>query len=162
MIAMYKDWIKKYPILSIEDGLAENDWAGWQKLTKEMGKDLQLVGDDAFVTNPKIISKAIADKVGNASLIKVNQIGTLTEALESISLSKDAGYGTVMSHRSGETPDDFIGDLAVGVSSGQIKTGAPCRGERIAKYNEMMRIEEQLGDKATFAGRAAFARRPKP
>jgi enolase len=162
MIALYKDWIKKYPILSIEDGLAENDWAGWQKLTKELGKELQLVGDDAFVTNPKIITKAIADKVGNAALIKVNQIGTLTEALEAVSLSKSAGYGTVMSHRSGETPDDFIADLAVGVSSGQIKTGAPCRGERIAKYNEMMRIEEQLGDKASFAGKAAFDRRPKP
>jgi enolase len=162
MIKMYEDWIKKYPILSIEDGLAENDWAGWQKQTAQMGDRLQLVGDDAFVTNPKIIRKAINDKVGNASLIKVNQIGTLTEALNAVALSKNAGYGTVMSHRSGETPDDFIGDLAVAVSSGQIKTGAPCRGERIAKYNEMMRIEEELGDAAHYAGAAAFKRRPKP
>ncbi len=162
MIKMYTEWMKKYPILSIEDGLGEQDWAGWAKQTAVMGDKLQIVGDDAFVTNPKIIAKAIEDKVGNASLIKVNQIGTLTEALNAVALSKAAGYGVVLSHRSGETPDDFIGDLAVAVGSGQIKTGAPARGERIAKYNEMMRIEEALGDKAVYAGAKAFARRPKP
>ena len=162
MIKMYTEWMKKYPILSIEDGLGEQDWAGWAKQTAVMGDKLQIVGDDAFVTNPKIIQKAIDEKVGNASLIKVNQIGTLTEALNAVALSKAAGYGVVLSHRSGETPDDFIGDLAVAVGSGQIKTGAPARGERIAKYNEMMRIEEALGDKAVYAGAKAFARRPKP
>ena len=162
MIAMYTEWMKKYPILSIEDGLGEQDWDGWKKQRVLMGDKLQIVGDDAFVTNPKIIAKAIEDKVGNASLIKVNQIGTLTEALNAVALSKAAGYGVVLSHRSGETPDDFVGDLAVAVESGQIKTGAPARGERVAKYNEMMRIEEALGDKATFAGAKAFARRPQP
>jgi enolase len=162
MIKMYAEWMKKYPILSIEDGLGEQDWEGWKTQRAAMGKELQIVGDDAFVTNPKIIQKAIDDKVGNASLIKVNQIGTLTEAFNAIALSKKAGYGVVMSHRSGETPDDFIGDLAVAAEAGQIKTGAPARGERIAKYNEMMRIEEELGDKAVYAGRKAFARRPQP
>ncbi|MEZ0222942.1 MAG: phosphopyruvate hydratase [Alphaproteobacteria bacterium] len=162
MIAMYTEWMKKYPILSIEDGLGEQDWDGWIKQRAVMGDKLQIVGDDAFVTNPKIIAKAIEDKVGNASLIKVNQIGTLTEALNAVALSKAAGYGVVLSHRSGETPDDFIGDLAVAVEAGQIKTGAPARGERVAKYNEMMRIEEALGDKATYAGAKAFARRPQP
>ncbi|TAL35934.1 MAG: phosphopyruvate hydratase [Alphaproteobacteria bacterium] len=162
MIAMYTEWMKKYPILSIEDGLGEQDWEGWKKQRVLMGDKLQIVGDDAFVTNPKIIAKAIEDKVGNASLIKVNQIGTLTEALNAVAMSKAAGYGVVLSHRSGETPDDFIGDLAVAVEAGQIKTGAPARGERVAKYNEMMRIEEALGDKATYAGAKAFARRPQP
>ncbi|MEZ0260013.1 MAG: phosphopyruvate hydratase [Alphaproteobacteria bacterium] len=162
MIEMYTEWMKKYPILSIEDGLGEQDWAGWVTQTAEMGVKLQIVGDDAFVTNPKIIQKAIDDKVGNASLIKVNQIGTLTEAFNAIALSKKAGYGVVMSHRSGETPDDFIGDMAVAAEAGQIKTGAPARGERVAKYNEMMRIEEALGDKAVYAGAKAFKRRPQP
>ena len=162
MIKMYADLMKKYPILSIEDGLAEGDWAGWQKQTAQMGAGLQIVGDDAFVTNPRIIRQAIDDKVGNASLIKVNQIGTLTEAMNAVALSKSSGYGVVLSHRSGETPDDFIGDLAVALEAGQIKTGAPARGERVAKYNEMMRIEEALGSRATYAGAKAFTRRPAP
>jgi enolase len=156
MIALYTQWLKAYPIRSLEDGLAEDDWNGWKEITAELGSQVQLVGDDIFCTNPKIIRQAIQEKVGNASLIKLNQIGTLTETLEAIRISRDAGYGTVLSHRSGETPDDFIGDLAVGVSIGQIKTGAPCRGERVAKYNEMMRIEESLGDAARYAGATVF------
>jgi enolase len=161
MIGLYAEWIKDFPILSIEDGLAEGDWEGWAALTRELGAKVQLVGDDIFVTNPSIIQKAINKKIGNASLIKLNQIGTLTETLEAVSLSKAAGYGTVVSHRSGETADDFIADFAVAVSAGQIKTGAPCRGERVAKYNEMMRIEEILGKQARFAGMTAFTKRPK-
>ena len=129
-------------------------------LTQELGRKIQLVGDDIFFTNPTIIQKAIREGVGNASLIKLNQIGTLTETIDAVNVSKAAGYGLVISHRSGETPDDFIGDFAVAVSAGQIKTGAPCRGERIAKYNEMMRIEETLANKASYAGFAAFQRRP--
>jgi enolase len=156
MIALYKKWLDIYPIRSLEDGLAEDDWDGWEQITSELGGQVQLVGDDIFCTNPKIIRRAIEQKVANASLIKLNQIGTLTETLDAIRISRDAGYGTVLSHRSGETPDDFIGDLAVGVSIGQIKTGAPCRGERVAKYNEMMRIEEMLGERAKFAGSKVF------
>ncbi len=160
MIQLYSGWIEQFPIVSIEDGLAEGDREGWKQLTRLLGNKIQLVGDDIFVTNPDIIDKAILDKIGNASLIKLNQIGTLSETLQAISISKDAGYGTVISHRSGETPDDFISDLAVAVSAGQIKTGAPCRGERIAKYNQLMRIEEKLGKQAVFAGLKVFSRRP--
>lgn len=151
MIDLYAEWIRDFPILSIEDGLAENDWEGWANLTAKLGSKIQLVGDDIFVTNPKIIKKAIHENIGNASLIKLNQIGTLTETIEAISISKNANYGTVLSHRSGETTDDFIADLAVATSIGQIKTGAPCRGERLAKYNQLMRIEEELGTKTQYA-----------
>jgi enolase len=160
MVELYEGWVRAYPILSIEDGLAEDDWNGWQVLTRRIGKAVQLVGDDIFVTTPAIIRRAIAEQVGNAALIKLNQIGTLTETLEAVRTAQAAGYGTVISHRSGETPDDFIADFAVATSAGQIKTGAPCRGERVAKYNQLARIEEELGTAASFAGAAAFARRP--
>lgn len=156
MIDMYAAWIRAFPIASIEDGLAECDREGWKALTEALGDQVQLVGDDIFVTNPVIIQQAIIDNIANASLIKLNQIGTLTETMTAITLSKKAGYGTVVSHRSGETPDDFIADLAVAASTGQIKSGAPCRGERLAKYNQLMRIEESLGRRATFAGPDVF------
>lgn len=156
MIEYYEKWIKQYPILSIEDGLAENDWRGWELMTQKMGKNLQLVGDDIFVTNPKIIKKAIVKNVANASLIKLNQIGTVSETLEALRISQEAGYGTVISHRSGETWDDFIADLAVATGAKQIKTGAPCRGERVAKYNRLMMIEREMGKKAAYAGVAPF------
>jgi enolase len=156
MIAMWDDWARQYPIRSLEDGLAEDDWAGWQRLTAKLGGKLQLVGDDIFVTNPAIIREAIAKKVANASLIKLNQIGTLTETLEAMRLSREAGYGLVVSHRSGETSDDFIADLVVATSAAQIKTGAPCRGERLAKYNQILRIEEELGADAKYAGMKPF------
>jgi enolase len=158
MIDLYDDWTRSFPIVSIEDGFAEGDWEGWRALTARLGDRVQLVGDDIFVTNPAIIERAIAEKVANATLIKLNQIGTLTETLAAIELSRRAGYGTVISHRSGETPDDFIADLAVATSAGQIKTGAPCRGERVAKYNQLARIEEDLGARARYAGRAPFTR----
>lgn len=156
MIDLWESWINQYPIISIEDGLGEQDWKGWQLMTERLGNRIQLVGDDAFVTNPSIIKKAIADQVGNSSLIKVNQIGSVTETLEAIKISVDAGYTCMMSHRSGETPDDFIADLAVATNVGQIKTGAPCRGERLAKYNQLLRIEEELGSKAKYAGWSKF------
>lgn len=156
MIEYYENWIRQYPILSIEDGLAENDWRGWELMTEKLGKGLQLVGDDIFVTNPKIIKKAIASNVANASLIKLNQIGTVSETLEAMRVSQEAGYGTVISHRSGETWDDFIADLAVATGARQIKTGAPCRGERVAKYNRLMAIEREMGKKANYAGAAPF------
>jgi enolase len=152
MIDMWEGWINQYPIVSIEDGLGEQDWKGWQLLTERLGNRIQLVGDDAFVTNPSIIRKAIADRVGNSSLIKVNQIGSVTETLEAIKLSVDAGYTCMVSHRSGETPDDFIADLVVATGVGEIKSGAPCRGERLSKYNQLLRIEEELGSKAQYAG----------
>jgi enolase len=158
MVAFWEDWVRQFPVWGIEDGLAEDDWAGWKLLTEKLGKKIQLVGDDLFVTNPGIIKRAISEKVGNASLIKLNQIGTLTETLEAIKLSQDAKYGAVISHRSGETPDDFISDLAVATRAGQIKTGAPCRGERVAKYNQLMRIEEELGSAAKYAGAAVYGR----
>lgn len=151
MISFWENWLRDYPIVSLEDGLAENDWSGWRKMTERLGSSVQLVGDDIFVTNPKIIQKAIDEKVANAVLIKLNQIGTLTETLKAISLSHSAGYGTVISHRSGETWDDFISDLAVGSGALQLKSGAPARGERVAKYNRLMRIEEELGSAAIFA-----------
>jgi enolase len=160
MIDLFAGWVQQFPILSVEDGLAEDDWEGWRALTERLGDRLQLVGDDIFVTNPAIIRRAVAEHVGNAALIKLNQIGTLTETLEAMQVARSAGYGLVVSHRSGETPDDFIADFTVATGAGQIKTGAPCRGERIAKYNQLARIEEELGSEARFAGLAAFARRP--
>lgn len=156
MIALWESWVSQFPIISIEDGLGEKDWSGWQRLTKQLGNRIQLVGDDAFVTNPKIIRQAIADGVGNSSLIKVNQIGSVTETLNAINDSKAGNYTCMVSHRSGETPDDFIADLVVATGVGQIKSGAPCRGERLAKYNQLLRIEEELGSKAQYAGTSAF------
>jgi enolase len=156
MIVLWESWVSQFPIISIEDGLGEKDWKGWQLLTKRLGDRIQLVGDDAFVTNPKIIKQAISDGVGNSSLIKVNQIGSVTETLNAISDSKVGNYTCMVSHRSGETPDDFIADLVVATGVGQIKSGAPCRGERLAKYNQLLRIEEELSRQARYAGRDAF------
>jgi enolase len=156
MIALWESWVNQFPIISLEDGLGEKDWSGWQLLTQRLGDRIQLVGDDAFVTNPKIIKQAIADGVGNSSLIKVNQIGSVTETLNAINDSKAGGYTCMVSHRSGETPDDFIADLVVATGVGQIKSGAPCRGERLAKYNQLLRIEEELGTRAQYAGMSAF------
>ena len=150
MINWYAELIKKYPIISIEDPLSENDWAGWTKITTKLGNKIQIVGDDVFVTNPKILKEGINRGVANAILIKLNQIGTLTETLETIALAKANGYNTIISHRSGETEDTFIADLAVGVESGQIKTGSICRTDRVAKYNQLIRIERELGKKARF------------
>ena len=156
MIQLYEDWIRQYPIVSIEDGLAEGDWEGWTRLTAAIGKQTQLVGDDVFVTNPEILKKGIADGVGNALLVKLNQIGTVTETLDAVRLAADAGYATIISHRSGETEDSTIADLAVGTAAGQIKTGSASRTDRICKYNQLLRIEEELGASATFAGRGAL------
>lgn len=158
MIALYEELIDEFPIVSIEDGLFEDDWESWQKLTARLGEKVQLVGDDLFVTNPKRIKCGINLDAANAVLIKVNQIGTLTEALDAIEMAKNAGYHTVISHRSGETEDAFISDLAVAVNAGQIKTGAPCRAERTAKYNQLLRIEEELGDTAKFSPLENFCR----
>ncbi len=158
LIALYEDWVDKYPILSIEDGLAEGDWAGWRRLTERLGKRIQLVGDDIFVTNTKILAQAIEQGIANSILIKVNQIGTLTETLEAIDLAHKAGYTAVISHRSGETEDTTIADLVVATCAGQIKTGSLSRSDRIAKYNQLMRIEDQLADESSYAGRAAFLR----
>ncbi|MFA5148814.1 MAG: phosphopyruvate hydratase [Candidatus Omnitrophota bacterium] len=153
MIDMYAGWISKYPIVSIEDGLAENDWAGWKKMTDILGAKTQLVGDDLFVTNVKFLKKGIDQGCANSILIKVNQIGSLTETLDTIALALKNGYTAVISHRSGETEDTTIADLAVATNAGQIKTGSLCRSERIAKYNQLLRIEEELGDKAIYGGR---------
>jgi enolase len=158
MVEMYADWVKKYPIVSIEDGLAEDDWDGWKLLTKTLGGKIQLVGDDLFVTNVSRISRGIAEKAANSVLIKLNQIGTLTETIEAIQMAFKAGWTAMVSHRSGETVDSFISDLTVAMGTGQLKTGAPCRSERVEKYNQLMRIEEELGDAAVYAGRSAFAR----
>ena len=158
MIALYEDLAKRFPLVSIEDGLQEDDWEGWQSLTGCLGDGMQLVGDDLFVTNPKRIKCGIKLNAGNAVLIKVNQIGTLTEALDAIEMAQCAGYHTVISHRSGETEDAFIADLAVAVNAGQIKTGAPCRAERTAKYNRLLRIEEELGETAQFSPAEPFGR----
>jgi len=152
MVDFYRDLTEKYPIFSIEDGLAEDDWSGWKLLTQAIGEKVQLVGDDLFVTNIRILKKGIKEKVANAILIKLNQIGTLSETLLTVNEAKQAGYGSIISHRSGETEDTTISDLAVGTNSGQIKTGAPSRTDRVAKYNQLLRIEEELGDKAIFAG----------
>ena len=156
MIDLYEDWCRQYPIISIEDGLAEQDWEGWKRLTDRLNGRVQLVGDDIFVTNPAIFRQGIEQGIGNAILIKVNQIGTLTETREAIQMAQEAGYTAVISHRSGETEDTTIADLAVATATGQIKTGSLSRSDRIAKYNQLMRIEESLGEEAVFAGRSAF------
>jgi enolase len=156
MVELYTDWVRQYPIASIEDGVAENDWDGWRALTRAIGDRVQLVGDDVFVTNPEILRRGIAEKVGNALLVKLNQIGTVSETLDAIAIARDAGYATIISHRSGETEDSTIADLAVGVSAGQIKTGSASRSDRTAKYNQLLRIEEALGTSGRYAGRAAL------
>jgi enolase len=156
MIRLYEDWLRQYPIVSIEDGLAESDWEGWRTLTSELGPRAQLVGDDVFVTNPEILERGIADRVANALLVKLNQIGTVTETLDAVSMAHDAGYATIISHRSGETEDSTIADLAVGTAAGQIKTGSASRTDRVCKYNQLMRVEEELGTQAVFAGRSAI------
>jgi enolase len=156
--AYYDDLVANYPLVSIEDPLAEDDWAGWQTLTASLGDRVQLVGDDLFVTNPERLARGVRERCANALLVKVNQIGTLTETLDAVALAHRSGYRTMMSHRSGETEDTTIADLAVALDCGQIKTGAPSRSERVAKYNQLLRIEEQLGDAARYAGRGAFPR----
>jgi enolase 1/2/3 len=158
MIALYESLVDRYPIVSIEDGLGEDDWSGWGALTRRLGGRVQLVGDDIFVTNPAIIQQGVKNGIANAVLVKVNQIGTLTETMQAIELSKRAGYGTVISHRSGETEDTFVADLAVAVNAGQIKTGSVSRGERTAKYNQLLRIEEELGHAASWPGRTLYTR----
>ncbi|MEO6950376.1 MAG: phosphopyruvate hydratase [Polyangia bacterium] len=158
MVEYWKSWIDKYPIVSLEDGLAENDWEGWKLLCKTVGERVQIVGDDLFVTNPKFVARGIAEQAANAVLIKVNQIGTLTETLDAMALAGSAGWRCVISHRSGETEDTFIADLAVATGCGQIKTGAPARSERVAKYNRLLRIEEELGDTARFSWNGKSAR----
>jgi enolase len=159
MIRYYEGLLRRYPIVSIEDGLSEQDWKGWKMLTERLGQRVQLVGDDIFVTNPEIFAKGIAEGLGNSILIKLNQIGTLTETLETIEMAKRAGYTAVVSHRSGETEDVTIADLAVGLNAGQIKTGSLSRTDRTAKYNRLLRIEEELEDAARYRGRAVFARK---
>lgn len=151
-----EDWVNRYPIISIEDGMDEGDWEGWKILTEKLGHRIQLVGDDLFVTNTKILAEGIEKKIANSILIKVNQIGTLTETLAAIKMAHDAGYTVVVSHRSGETEDTTIADLAVAISAGQIKTGSLCRSDRVAKYNQLLRIEQMLGDKAVYPGKKAF------
>jgi enolase len=158
MIEMYEGLCERYPVVSIEDGLGEDDWGGWGALTRRLGGRVQLVGDDIFVTNPAIIQQAIKNAIANAVLVKVNQVGTLTETMQAIELAKRAGYGTIISHRSGETEDTFIADLAVAVNAGQIKTGSVARSERTAKYNQLLRIEEELGHAASFPGRSLYTR----
>jgi enolase len=158
MIAYYSDLVNSYPLVSIEDPLDEDDWAGWQKMTAQLGDLIQIVGDDLFVTNPERLSRGIASQTANALLVKVNQIGTLTETMDAVALAHRSGYRSMMSHRSGETEDTTIADLAVALECGQIKTGAPARSERVAKYNQLLRIEEELADVALYAGRNAFPR----
>lgn len=153
MIAFYEKLVNQYPIWALEDGLAENDWEGWKKLTQHLGNRVQIIGDDIFVTNPKILARGIAEGIANSILIKLNQIGTVSETLETIKSAKEAGYATVISHRSGETEDTFIADLAVAVNAGQIKTGSASRSDRLAKYNQLLRIEEELGEAAVFQGK---------
>ena len=156
IVDLYRDWINKYPIISVEDGMAEDDWNGWKILTKELGSKVQLVGDDIFVTNPDRLRKGIKEGIANSILIKVNQIGTLTETLEAMRIASNAGYTQIISHRSGETEDSTIADIAVATNAGQIKTGSASRSDRMAKYNQLLRIEEELGDEARFLGRSAF------
>lgn len=158
MVEMYESWANKYPIVVLEDGLAEDDWEGWKLLNKTIGGKVELVGDDLFVTNVERIARGIKENVANAVLIKLNQIGTLTETIAAIQMANKAGWGAMVSHRSGETVDSFIADLTVAMGTGHLKTGAPCRGERVEKYNQLMRIEEELGDAAAYAGRKAFVR----
>jgi enolase len=161
MVRLYEDWVRQYPIVSIEDGLAEGDWDGWKALTAALGDRVQLVGDDVFVTNPEIIRRGIAEKVANALLVKLNQIGTVTETLDAMRMARGSGYACVISHRSGETEDTTIADLAVGTGAGQIKTGSASRTDRIAKYNQLLRIEEALGARGRYAGRRALAQLPR-
>ena len=156
LVSLYEEWVRQYPIISIEDGFAEDDWEGWRMMSQALGQKIQLVGDDLFVTNKARLQKGIESGVANSILVKVNQIGSLTETLETMKLAKTSGYTTVISHRSGETEDVTIADLAVATNAGQIKTGAPCRGERTAKYNQLLRIEEELGRRAVYAGKGAF------
>jgi enolase len=158
MVAMYEEWVRKYPIRVIEDGLAEDDWEGWKLLNARIGGTIELVGDDLFVTNVKRIAQGIKEGAANAVLIKLNQIGTLTETIAAIEMARKAGWGAMVSHRSGETVDSFIADLTVAMGTGHLKTGAPCRGERVEKYNQLLRIEEELGSNAVYAGRKAFVR----
>jgi enolase len=158
MVAMWADWTKKYPIVVLEDGLAEDDWDGWKLLNREIGNKVELVGDDLFVTNVKRIKRGIEEKAANGVLIKLNQIGTLSETIAAIEMARAAGWGVMVSHRSGETVDSFIADLTVAMATGHLKTGAPCRGERVEKYNQLLRIEEELGSAAVYAGRKAFVR----
>ncbi len=155
MVRLYDEWTRQYPIVSIEDGLAEGDWDGWKSLTAALGNRVQLVGDDVFVTNPEILKKGIAEGVGNALLVKLNQIGTVTETLDAVRMATEARYATIISHRSGETEDSTIADLAVGTAAGQIKTGSASRTDRVCKYNQLLRIEEELGARAQYAGRSA-------
>jgi enolase len=157
MIGFWQDWVDRYPIVSIEDGLAEGDWSGWSRFTAALGERLQIVGDDLFVTNPAILRRGIDEKAANAILVKVNQIGTLTETLDAITMAREAGFGTVISHRSGETEDTTIADLAVATGAGQIKTGSLCRTDRVCKYNQLLRIESELGAGARYAGRSRLA-----
>ena len=159
MVGFWEDWVNRYPVVSIEDGLAEDDWDGWKVLTDRLGGRTQLVGDDLFVTNPSILAQGIERGVANSILIKVNQIGTLTETLEAIRVAGAAGYSAIASHRSGETEDTTIADLAVGTGCGQIKTGSLCRSDRVAKYNRLLRIEEQLGAEAAYAGPSTLSGR---
>jgi enolase len=156
MVAFYEEWVKRYPIITIEDGMSEKDWKGWKLLTDRLGKKVQLVGDDIFVTNTSIFKKGIEQGIANSILIKLNQIGTLTETLDAIEMAKRAGYTAVVSHRSGESEDATIADLAVATNAGQIKTGSLSRTDRIAKYNQLIRIEEELGDAAVYRGREVF------
>ena len=158
MISYYSELVSAYPLVSIEDPLDEDDWAGWAKLTSELGQKVQIVGDDLFVTNPERLQRGIDSNTANALLVKVNQIGSLTETIDAVNLAHKNGYRSMMSHRSGETEDTTIADLAVALNCGQIKTGAPARSERVAKYNQLLRIEEELGSKATYAGKSAFPR----
>jgi len=158
MVELYADWVTKYPIVSIEDGLAEDDWDGWQILTRELGRKVQLVGDDLFVTNTERLARGMGMGVANAILVKVNQIGTLTETLDAINMARKASYGIVISHRSGESEDTFIADLAVATNAGQIKTGSMSRTDRVSKYNQLLRIHEELGDQGIYGGRAVFTR----
>jgi enolase len=157
MISFYEDMVRQYPILSIEDGLAEGDWDGWKELTSQLGKNVQLVGDDIFVTNTTIFKQGIEQGIANSILIKLNQIGTLTETLDAVEMAKKAGYTAIISHRSGETEDSFIADLSVALNTGQIKTGSMSRSDRVAKYNQLIRIEEELGDSAIYKGKAVFS-----
>ena len=153
LISLYEEWQKSYPIISIEDGLSEHDWQGWKEMTLKLKDKMQLVGDDVFVTNPKIFKKGIAEKIGNAILVKVNQIGSLTETIEAVNIAKKHNYKAVISHRSGETEDTTIAHLAVALVCGQIKTGSLSRTDRLCKYNELLRIEEELGPEAVYAGK---------
>jgi enolase len=156
MVTLYEDWVRQYPIVSIEDGLAEGDWDGWKAITAALGDRVQLVGDDIFVTNPEILGRGIREGIANAILVKLNQIGTVSETLDAVAMARDAGYSSIISHRSGETEDTTIADLAVATRAGQIKTGSASRTDRVAKYNQLLRIEEELGSRGTYAGLGAL------